>query len=217
MKILSKIKLITPFLMALITVVIVVIASFLVSKNDLDNNYLVGDVKVELEAFYQKGQTKQIIDVEENGGIIELNISDPDQLAHFNNFRVNIIIKSSIYTYFRIALYEQFTLTYMAGNQKVVVAVAKDGYSKFNFNKDFVDKREYDGFFYYKNKVKRNTDESPLVIEFIGELPEKDYHPIYESKYTIQIGFIIEAVQYINGPQMNWGLPNPPWEDNEGW
>lgn len=217
MKLLSKVKLITPFLMALITVVIVVITAFLVNKNDLENNYLVGDVKVELEAFYQKGQTKQTIDIQENGGIIELNISDPEQLAHFNNFRVNIIIKSSIYTYFRIALFEQFTLTYMVGNQKVVVAVAKEGYSKFNFNKDFVDKREYDGFFYYKNKVKRNADESPLVIEFIGELPAEDYHPIYESKYTIQIGFLIEAVQYINGPQTNWGLPNPPWEDNEGW
>lgn len=195
-----------------------IIAAFLVDIGDTDEDYLVGEIAVEIEAFYEKDGVIQPIDINQvGGGVIELNISDPSQLEHFNNFRVNIKVYSSALTYFRVAVYEQFTLTYMTGDQKIVVAVVKEGYSKFAYQEGFYDNRLEDGFFYYKEKVKMIDEDSPYVIEFIGKLPEEDYHPIYESKYTLQVGFVVDAVQYIDGPRINWGLDNPPWPDNEGW
>ncbi len=188
------------------------VSAFLTSSGSIEDNQIIGEVVVDIEAYYQRGSERLDIDLESaEGGVIELNISNPDQLAHFNNFRVNIKIYSSVYTYFRVQVVEQFTLTYITGNQKTVVAVAKEGFAKFNYSEDFKDNRIQDGYFYYMNKVKRIDENVPTVIEFIGQLPVEDYHPIYENKYTLRIGFVIDAVQYLNGPQMNWGLANPPW------
>lgn len=213
----KNLRIIIPLIMSLISLTTVVVAAFLVHFGEIDEDYSVGEVDVKIEAFYEKDGVRQDIDINQVGGVIELNISDPTQLAHFNNFRVNIIINSTALTYFRIGVYEQFTLTYMIGDQKTVVAVAKEDYSKFAYQDGFFDNRKKDGFIYYKEKVRRNEDGTPKVIEFIGLLPEEDYHPIYESKYTLQVGFVIDAVQYIDGPQINWGLETPPWPDGEEW
>ena len=203
-------------LTALITTVLV---AFLTFRDYVNNNYIIGDVVVGIEAYYTDGINSEPIDIKgsETAGVVELNISNPEQLKHFNNFRVNIKVYSSVDTYFRVAVYEQFTLTYLTGDKTAVVSVVKEDFSSFNYNDDFFDNRQYDGFFYYKNKVKRVDDSTPRVIEFIGELPVLDYHPIYESKYTLRIGFLIDAVQNIQGPQINWGLVVPPWSDEEEW
>lgn len=205
--------------MALISLTTTVIIAFLTYNGDYGNNYLVGEVVVEIEAFYQKDDMYLPIDINQvGGGVIELNISDPSQLEHFNNFRVNIKIYSSVQTYFRVAVLEQFTLTYMTGEQKTIVAVVKDNFSKFAYNSAlFYDNRLQDEFFYCYNKVQRVDKNTPYIIEFIGELPEIDFHPIYESKYTLQVGFIVDAVQYLDGPRINWGLDTPPWPGNDEW
>lgn len=188
------------------------------SLEKVDLDYEIGEISVEIKAYYKKGEDEVPIEINQLGsGVIELNISDPSQLEHYNNFRVDIIVKSTVDTYIRVAVYEQFTLTYMTGDQKIVVAIVKDEYSKLAYQEDFFDNRQEDGFFYYKNKVKRNPDNSQNVISFIGELPVADYHPIYENRYTLQIGFVIDAVQYLDGPLKNWGRESPPWPDNEGW
>jgi len=211
------IKLAFLTLMTVTTLITVGILAYLVFREDINKGYIVGEVDVEIEAFYEKDGIIQTIELDQVGGVVELNITDPNQLEHFNNFRVNIKVYSSVYTYLRVAVFEQFTLTYMTGEQKTIVAVVKDGFSSFAYNEDFYDNRLEDGFFYYKNKVKRNGDNSPLIVEFIGELPADDYHPIYESKYTLQVGFVVEAVQYLEGPKINWGLANPPWKEEEEW
>ncbi|HHU23921.1 MAG: hypothetical protein PHG08_07260 [Bacilli bacterium] len=209
MKFLKYSLLIISVLFLLITTTV---SAFLTSSNTISDEQIIGEVVVDVEAYYQRGQERLDIDLESaEDGVIELNISDPSQLTHFNNLRVNIKIYSSVLTYFRVQVVEQFTLTYITGNQKTVVAIAKEGFAKFNYQEDFQDNRIQDGYFYYMEKVKRVAENEPTVIEFIGQLPAEDYHPIYENKYTLRIGFVIDAVQYLNGPQMNWGLANPPW------
>lgn len=204
-----------------ITVIIALIgaiAAFLLFGRVLNNEFQIGDVVVNVEAYYEKDSTVVPIDITLTNGIIELNVTNPEELEHYNNFRVNILVYSTVDTYFRVSVAEQFTLTYLAGSKVNVVAVAKDDFSKFAYNfTDFYDNRLYDNFFYYKSKVKRVDEVTPLRIEFIGELPEIDYHPIYQDKYKIHIGFYIDAVQYLQGPEENWGLAKPPWNSNGEW
>lgn len=206
-------------IITLITIASTAVIAFLASKEEIESSLVIGNVLVEVEAFYQRGEDILPIDITEiGGGVIELNITSPEQLEHFDNFRVNIKVYSSVFTYFRVAVVEQFTLTYVSGEQTTVVAVVKDEFSQFAYNvDDFFDNRLQDEFFYYQSKVKRVNENTPYIIEFIGQLPEIDFHPIYEGKYTLQIGFQIDAVQYLNGPQINWGLENPPWMENGGW
>ncbi len=197
----------------------VAVTAFLAGKNNSSDQFEVGAVKVEIEAFYSKNGTIIPIDINQvGGGVVELNISNPDNIEHFNNFRVNVKVYSSVLTYFRVNVVEQFTLTYTTGDQTTVIAVVKENFSKFAYNTtDFFDNRLADGFFYYKHKVKRVNETTPTTIEFIEQLPLENYHPIYESKYSIRVGFLVDAVQYIDGPKINWGLDNPPWSSNEEW
>ena len=83
------------------------------------------------------------------------------------------------------------------------------------FHADFYDNRNQDGFFYYKNQVRRINETTPLELDFIQQALVS--HDEYPSRYTLQIGFIIEAVQFYNGPQINWGLENPPWNLSIDW
>lgn len=207
----AKLKIISISLMIVLLLSTSVVFAFLLFTSFREVPFELGDVAVDIEAFYNDGTTIQNINLSGSNGAITIDITNPNQLEHFNNFRVNIIVKSKVDTYFRVQVIEQFTLTYIVDGKVRVVAVTRDNYSKFNYSTDFYDNRLYDGFFYYKNMTKRINETTNTVIPFIIDLPEIDSHPIYESKYTIQIGFLLDAVQFLSGPENNWGLPNKPW------
>lgn len=210
----TKLKIVSVSLMIVLLLSTSVIFAFLLFTSFKEVPFELGDVAVDIEAFYNDGTTNKNINLSDSNGVISLDITNPEELEHFNNFRVNIIVKSKVDTYFRVQVMEQFTLTYIVDGKVRVVAVTRDDYSKFNYSTDFYDNRLYDGFFYYKNMTKRVNETTNTVIPFIVELPEIDSHPIYESKYTIQIGFLVDAVQFLSGPEKNWGLPNKPWGGN---
>lgn len=191
-----------------------VVTAFLLFFDEIDNNFTVGEVVVDVDTFFEV-ETQVIEPVEGvsiTNGVIILNINDVNADNFFDNFRVNIRVKSNVDTYFRIIMYEQFTLTTSDGLTEI--AITRDEYSQFKFNKDFYDNREVDDYFYYKNTVKRVSEQEDNIISFIVE--NNNYsHPIYDSKYTIKIGFVIEAVQALDGPLNNWGLENRPWDNLE--
>lgn len=209
------------------------IVAFILDTNDKSDELIIGDVNVDLEAYFEKyNDQNELIKYTENldyvanvvnegsftkQGVIKINISNRDDIQFIENFRVNIKIYSNVDTYFRIAPYEQLTLTYEVGGKTREVATTQKNYIGFNYdpNGKFFDNRIYDGFFYCKEKVKKNNDDTPLILSFIGNYFEDKSFGVYEDRYSLQIGFIIEAVQALDGPQNNWGLSNTPW--NTDW
>ncbi len=127
-------------------------------------------------------------------------------------------VYSDVDTYFRVATYEQLTLLYKTGDVTRELAVVQDGYTDFNYNFKssssglFYDNREKDGFIYCMEKVKRVNESSPLVIPLIKEYYSDKMFGTRDSRYFLQIGFIIEAVQYYDGAQNNWDLEKTPWD-----
>lgn len=209
------------------------IVAFILDTNDKSDELIIGDVNVDLEAYFEKyNDQNELIKYTENldyvanvvnegsftkQGVIKINISNRDDIQFIENFRVNIKIYSNVDTYFRIAPYEQLTLTYEVGGKTREVATTQKNYIGFNYdpNGKFFDNRIYDGFFYCKEKVKKINDDTPLILSFIGNYFEDKSFGVYEDRYSLQIGFIIEAVQALDGPQNNWGLSNTPW--NTDW
>ena len=116
-------------------------------------------------------------------------------------------------------------LTYVVGETTTVIATTRREFTPFNYNLylsdpapnggKFYDNREQDGFFYHIDKVKRVDQETPFEIDFIGQALVA--HEVFPDRYTLQVGFIIEAVQYFDGPQENWQLETPPWPGQASW
>lgn len=224
----TKIIKITISLVLLTTIAVISIAGWLSSQGIEEEDITLGAVSVNVEAYFsyldefgmpQEKRTDifYIADpVDETpftkNGIYKINVSLPTDPQFIENFRVNVEVFSSVETYFRIAIYEQMTLTYISNGKKVEVATTQPSLSQFAYNTtEFYDNRDNDGYFYFKNKILRQNPgvatKKTLISGYIG-----NYNSISE-RYSLQMGFIIDAVQAIDGPQINWGLPNRPWDD----
>lgn len=226
-----KRKIIVFIMLIILMITSTVIGAFLTSTNSDSLDFTVGKVEAEVYAYFQRGNSTMPEDFLEidmtsaSQGVVTLNITDTDQLTHFDNFKVRIKIYSNVDTYFRVAIYEQFTLTYTVGGNTTVIATTRNDYAPFNFNEylsdmpldngKFYDNRNVDGYFYYTDKVRRIDDNTPLELEFIKQAIMS--HDIFPSRYTLQVGFIIEAVQAYDGPQQNWKLSSPPWPGQSLW
>src|SRR5690554_4244018 len=105
-----------------------VIGAFLTNKKESVDDFTLGKVEAEVYAYFQRGDSTDPEDFYEvdmttaSEGVITINITDAIELTHFNNFKVRIKIYSSVETYFRVAVYEQFTLTYSVGDTTTVIA-----------------------------------------------------------------------------------------------
>ncbi|MDD4166460.1 MAG: hypothetical protein PHN29_05515 [Endomicrobiaceae bacterium] len=210
-----------------------IMIAYLTDSQDSDNIITVGDIDVEIVVYfsrYENGEPKIYKDnldyVAQVGsdsftkfGVCRVSVTDPTDVQFIENFRVNVIIKSSVDTYFRVAPFEQLTITYEVKGKIREVAATEKGYMKFNYdpNNIFYDNRIADGFLYCRNKVKRNDEENPLVLNLVGEYFEGESFALFPEQYSLQIGFIIEAVQSKNGAQMCWGLEEPPWPGGGEW
>ena len=226
-----KRKLLFLLIMMILTVVIMAgsITAFLTSQKNNEKEVIVGDVDVDITVYFEKEndfgepikytQNLDFIADAGNGntftkfGVTKIDISNVNEIKFIKNFRVEINVKSNVDTYFRIAPYEQLTLAYTVGDTVREVAVTQKKFMEFNYDpsNNFLNNRMYDGFYYYKNKVKRISESQPFVINFIGEWLESVNFRLYDPKYTLQIGFYIEAVQAHLGPQILWGLDDAPW------
>ncbi len=217
-------------ILLLTSTAVISIAGWLTNTDDTDDTVTLGDVVVEVDAYFEYYDEFDVLQTKTTGieyvaivegqdpftktGVYKVNLSTPSDPQFLENFRVNIKVYSSVDTYFRIAPYEQVTLTYVANGKTVEVATTQEGYMPFNYNSTgvFYDNRVNDGFFYYKNIVKRVNETTPTTISLIGTYFENDPFATYEPNYSLQIGFIIEAVQALDGPEINWGLPMTPWD-----
>lgn len=223
----------TSLIVVLLTSVLVIsLAGWLSSLKTDTKPVLVGDVVVSIEAYYDNDGYPYEGDVYydahpygENpffkNGVYKINLSTPTDPLFITKFRVVIKIASTVDTYFRIAPYEQLTLTYQSGGKTVEVATTQAEPMPFNYkdtndgtNPYFYDNRNNDGYFYYTSRVKRVNETTELEIPFIVDFGLTPFN-LYEEKYTLQLGFIIEAVQSERGPLINWGMPYRPWDEQE--
>lgn len=224
-----------PFLLMLLFVFsFLATEAYLTKKVNKDVVFIVGDVDVSLEIYFEDENGEKIEGIfdyigyypeDEEGnsqgeftkrGVIKVNISDVNAENFAENLRVDLVVRSNVDAYVRIAPYEQLTLTYTSGGVTREVAVVQKEYTDFNYQVDtnggkYYDNRQKDGFIYYKEKVKKGESDEYITIPLIADYyVDKDFSTSDEI-YSLQIGFIVESVQYLNGAQKNWGLDTTPW------
>ncbi len=213
--------------------------AYLTEKQNTDVEYIVGDVECHLEIYFEKDGKKYGIDSEDikiefvgttpsgkefvKTGVIKVDISNRDAIQFAENLRVNLVVASDVFSYVRIAAYEQLTLVYESGGITREVAVVQSELTDFNYNfyntdtnpsGQFYDNRTVDGYIYCMNQVKQNDDKSSFVVPLISEYYTDKNFGTRDSKYSLQLGFTVETVQYLQGAQNNWGLTNTPWGED---
>lgn len=202
------------------------INAFLTYSGDRENQSEIGLVDVEIDIYFEVVTAGDVVEYRQNifyqtevgedvlvkSGVVKVDISTEDDPQFITNLRVNINVYSTVDTYFRVAPYEQLTYTYTIGTITREVASTLTYFMPFNYDEvNFFNNRLYDGFYYYKSKVKRIDEEIAYHIEFISEMEDTSELRIYDPKYSLQIGFLVEAVQAYDGPQIIWGLDETPW------
>src|SRR5690554_1649694 len=165
--------------------VVSVVSAFLLFEKEEDNSLEIGFVRVKAEVYFDGVLFSETTPNEL--GVVEINISDINADNYFNNFSVKMVVESNVDTYFRVAVYEQFTLSYDVGDETIVISVTQDDFAPFNYNEMFFDNRIEDDYFYYMNKVIRNGENEALVLDFINKYT--DVYPLYDARYSINIGF----------------------------
>lgn len=230
-----SVKLIISIIL-LTTTLVVSFASYLSRSASLNNNVTLGEVSVEVDVYflYDDGSSPDPVRYEGNVfyeavsfgqgefqklGVYKVNLSNTLDPQYIKNLRVDIIVSSKVDTYLRVAAYEQLTLTYQSGGKTIEVATTQPSPMPFNYldtgdedNPYFYDNRTNDGYFYFTDIVKRDINNNNMKISFIGDFGTTPIN-IYEERYSLQLGFIIEAVQALKGPENNWSLPTRPWDD----
>lgn len=235
----NKKSLIAMICVFLLTISCMVYASYsyLTAQDGGPMEFIVGDVEANLSIYFEDENgnkyTLESTDVEieyvgtspsgtfTKSGVIKVNISDRNAKQFAENFRVDLNINSNVPTYVRIAAYEQLTLTYQSGGATREVAVVQTELTDFNYNfkstsnpdGKFYDNRSVDGFIYCTEQVQKNGDQTltiPLISDYYSDRP----FGTRDKKYSLQIGFIVEAVQYLDGAQNNWGLDIAPWGED---
>lgn len=189
--------------------------------------YEVGDVDVEIQLYFVDSQGNPVLDEEDNyvqpplylipnttiykPGVYVINVINISQDFFFSNLRANVIVNSTVDTYFRIKIIEELTMKYVTSNTETELAIPLDDFLPFVYetaNWHFAS-RFSDDYIYYKLPVKGNGVNDPLSIPLISSSSES-FIP-YSIGYSLQLSFVIEAIQAQGGPQENWGLATPPW------
>lgn len=188
-------------------------------------NVEVGFVQVDMNVYFDDGVTTypatevEIAEGVYKPGIYEVDIASPASFNYFENLRVYIEVSSNVDTYFRIKIYEQLTLTYLNLDDSITeLSTLIDGYMPFDYqltdleeNLIWYDNRIFDDYFYYMDPVIRNSESEPMEIGLITSFSSGSFGT-YPIGYSLQIGFSVEAVQALDGPEQVWSLLETPWE-----
>lgn len=210
-----KRRLITFIMLIVLMITSTVIGAFLTSMNEIEDVFEVGFVDVDLVVYFDDGnQTKttnlepQIDSGHVKKGIYLINITDQSNIQFIENLRIKFLIKSNVDTYFRFKMYESLVIktTNTAGViTEYAIRAEFDYYTNTNFYK------HTDGYVYYKPAVQRNVDETDFELFYIASYFPDQQFSVAPIGQELQVGFSVEAVQAIGGPQMNWQLTTPPW------
>jgi hypothetical protein len=152
-----------------------------------------------------------VVGTETKPGVYKVDITGVTNPLYFDQFRVRILVNSTVETYFRIKIHEQLTLIYdIPGGQNELTVVASET-MPFAYDTQYWYKNPQDlnKYIYYKTRVQDDNGYS-LVVPFIASAPTGGFSP-YPSGYSLQVAFTVEAVQADGGPQNVWGLTVPPW------
>lgn len=201
--------------------------AYLTSLTESEVKYTVGDVNVDLQIYFvsDNGETIDYNEyyyecVDPNGdsnkkmGVFKVDISDEDAKNFADKLRVDLVVKSNVDTYVRIAPYEQLTLTYQLNDITKEIAVVQEESTKFNYqftDTSFYDNRDKDGYIYFRSPVKKDEGQAETVYPLIDEFEEGQTFGKSDKSYSLQIGFIVESVQALEGPEKNWGMSSAPW------
>lgn len=212
--------------------------AYLTSLTESEVKYTVGTVDVDLEIYFVDDAGNPLATEDEDGnpintfnyvceyadgnnaiksGVIKVNISDNDALNFAEKLRVDLVVKSNVDTYVRIAPYEQLTLTYTVGEVTREVAVVQEESTKFNYQfadtaTSFYDNRDKDGYIYFRSAVKKTEGQDRVVYPLISAFTTAGTFEKSDQIYSLQIGFIVESVQKIQGLEKNWGITSLPGE-----
>lgn len=194
------------------------VVAYLTDKDDLNEEAIIGDLGVSIKPYFISDQNvKNYLDLNSLVGVIDINISDYNDPYHINRFGMEIEVNSNIDIYFRVAIYEQFALSYLSGEKETIVATTRSEFAPLKYNEvEFFNNRLVDDYFYFSSRA--NTNGTTNKLDFITPLGflENNLYPLYESRYKLMYGIVIEIVQAEKGPEKNWGLSKRPW-DNEDW
>ena len=227
-----KRRMIMHALLLLIVLLAMVSASLAYFSNTGSKNQdlLIGDVDVEAVLYYEKsgvGCTDNVCPIQEvvvdealnitKDGVYYINVTDPNAIEFIENFRIKFIVRSNVDTYIRIQLIEYLTLitTNLEGIRTEIPITTEA--TEFYFDDQVWQRNtlnDLDEYYYYTEPVQRIDAFEGTEVTFIGSFfPGANYTP-RAGNYIIQLALKVEAVQALNGPQMRWGLSNPPWGGN---
>ncbi|MCK9536714.1 MAG: hypothetical protein M0R05_03925 [Bacilli bacterium] len=195
------------------------ITAFLLDSGRSGDDITVGQVQVTTNLYYEKDNViypgaEVVVDPEFNikkKGIYHINVVDSQTVEFIENVRISIAVSSDVDTYIRLKLFDQMILTTInhLGDRTEIPIIADR--MVLNYCLDDWYYNEADDYYYYKQKVMRQSEDVPTVIAFIAEyFPGVHYHT-RPLGYSVQVGIRTEAVQALQGPQKNWGMYNPPW------
>ncbi|VEU83335.1 hypothetical protein [Acholeplasma hippikon] len=199
------------------------IGAVLTSQGNKDDDFEVGFVKVDLNAYFEKNN---IIYDKDDGieailhqggetivkkGVYALNITDSNHVQFIENFRVKFNVSSNVDTYFRVRFLESKILRTVNSQGQITEYVLIGGFP-LNITNDFY--LHTDGYYYYKNRVQRVDQDTKREITFIGSYFPGQSFATAPVGQELQVTFKIEAVQAVGGPVENWRLLTPPWGGN---
>jgi hypothetical protein len=192
--------------------------AYLLDQNSRSGEINVGDVDTSYRIYFVKDsvetEASEVV-VSENPlitkkGVYFVNVTDNRVDEFIQNLRIAINVDSNVDTYLRVKLIKTMvliTVNYL-GHKTEIPIVTEDVALNYDATSWFL---APDGYFYLKEKTQRNEDAStriiPLIIEYF---PNIHFNPL-PIGHSVQISLEVEAVQALLGPQLNWGLTNPPW------
>lgn len=206
-------------IISIVVLITSVFAWFSINKKTPPIIQEAGEVSLIVLPYLRKGvntynlEPKKTYGDNDKNKVYALNISNFDNNNHINNLRVDFEITSSVETYFRVRIIDTMTLTYVRADGKTVeLTIPRASYDEIPYGIDYDDwyYDETSDWYYYKEKV-------TAADGFITFIKEGLSYPLWPDDYTIQFGLIIEAVQAKGGPFNNWGLNNPPWDEEGDW
>lgn len=216
-------------LIAMTSIFILLVAStrffvlaYLTDQDVTEEPLLIGDVEVDYDIYFDKDgilypATEVVIDENLNitkPGVYSINVTDAQSINFIEHLRIRFFVSSNVDTYIRIQLIDYLSLT-LENFEGVITEIPIVGQeTAFNHVSTWYDYQATDGYYYLMNPVKQVSVTTPLTVDFINAyFPGVNYsaRPI---GYALQLGIKIEAVQAVRGPQMRWGLANPPWGGN---
>jgi len=183
----------------------------------------VGFVSVDIDAYFDDGLGGRVEASEVSvgpsttkTGVYTINIVSDSSTNYFEDFRMNVLVYSNVYTYIRVKIYEQLTLTYTNFEGIVTeLSILTDEYMPFNYNlTDWYDNREVDNYIYFMVPTIRAGETTAEILTLITTYFVGENFSNYSPGYSLQIAFSVEAVQANSGPENVWGLTTPPWGGN---